>query len=76
MDYAKYVNRTDYADKEAWRQAEGAVLDLFRIDLFAQHGVTGHPKVEQAYAFAWEHGHANGLSDVAYWFGEVVGFIV
>ena len=38
--------------------------DLFKADALEAVGLTGHPKADKAYAFAWELGHASGYSEV------------
>ena len=50
---------------------EARLLDLFRHDALEDVGLLNHPKAGKAMAFAWEHGHSDGLSSVHYWLKEV-----
>jgi hypothetical protein len=43
----------------------------FKMDALKECGLENHPKREKAYAFAWEHGHSGGLSNVLSWLTEV-----
>jgi len=49
--------------------------DEFKRDALKHFGLSGHPKADKAFSFAWEHGHASGWNDVLYWFGEIAEFM-
>jgi hypothetical protein len=61
--------------RNLYRNDEARLQQQFKMDLFSEHGVTGHPKAELCYAKAWEHGHAYGLSEVATYFEDFVELI-
>lgn len=45
--------------------SEMARLDAeFRAAALQECGLTGHPKADQAYALAYQYGHASGYSDI------------
>lgn len=82
MDFSKYHNKLPYARKkdneEMYYQhlaREQEILDSFKADLLAEHGVTNNPKAEMAYQKAWEHGHHAGLQEVAIYFEDFVELI-
>lgn len=56
--------RTEYL------QGEHARENQFKTELFAEYGMTNHPKAEKCYNLAWENGHAHGFSEVAVHFAE------
>lgn len=39
-----------------------------KLKLAQEHGLVDHPKLDLLYEKAWQHGHANGWSEVAFWF--------
>ena len=61
-----YVPRSkDRATFEAYSADARRLCSEFERDLIEEHGFTGHPKADIAYAMAWENGHADGLACVA-----------
>lgn len=46
-----------------------------KAQLAAEEGLSDHPKLDRLYALAWEHGHANGFDDVAYYFREFASLL-
>ena len=78
MNYDKYKNKLPYfTHKEnpeghaAYNAMERNMLGSFWIDAFAELGIpANHPKADRMANAAWEHGHANGYSEVFYWLGE------
>lgn len=62
-------------DREAWdtyHEEEARMNNLFRQDLAAEHGVTGHPKEQKLFELAWEHGHSSGYSEVTNYYESFV----
>lgn len=55
---------------EAYRREERRLVALFREELAREHALLFHSKEELVWQKAWDHGHANGLSEVAYWYEE------
>lgn len=39
--------------------------------LAKEHDLTNNPKLDLLYQKAWEHGHANGFSEVEFWFDDL-----
>jgi len=57
--------------------AEQARMDeQFKQDALADVGLTGHPRADKAYAFAWDHGHASGYSEVYYYLSDVADVLI
>ena len=48
----------------------------FKVDALEYCGLTGHPKANVAYNFAWEHGHSEGFHKVISWLEEVTKLFV
>lgn len=44
---------------------------VFKADLEAEHGLTGHPKANLLFDKAWEDGHASGLEEVEGCYSEL-----
>jgi len=76
-EYADALERHQSAMKvyhqeiDEYRRQQREKEEQFKMDALKECGLENHPKREKAYAFAWEHGHANGLSEVFYWLTEV-----
>lgn len=47
----------------------------FKQDLFAEYGVTNHPKAERVFELAYQYGHSAGYSEVMFYFGDLVQLI-
>jgi hypothetical protein len=63
------------ADMKHYNEERLKLEEEFKQDLFEEFGVTDNPKREKAYAYAWEHGHANGFSEVYNVFDGIVELI-
>jgi hypothetical protein len=71
------IQQSDYhAAIEAYYTAGNKLEARFRNELLKATGLDVHPKVNQAWAFAWDHGHSSGLSDVAYWLQEAADLLL
>jgi hypothetical protein len=88
MDFSKYKNKKPFPEfnsslpKEETQKVrleyfieENRLSDLFKEDLFKEHGVSEHPKRERCYSLAYEYGHSSGYSEVANYFNELVNLI-
>jgi hypothetical protein len=60
---------------DEYRRQQMEKEEQFKMDALKECGLENHPKREKAYAFAWEHGHAGGFSDILYWLTEVAEFL-
>jgi hypothetical protein len=63
------------AQKKAYRIHERILMNQFKKDLLDELGITGHPKADKLYDFAWEHGHSDGYASVYSWAEELVDLI-
>jgi len=70
----EYINLFPISPHAVWRAEERRLNQKFEHDLLAEHGVE-EVKAKRLYDFAWEHGHAGGLSEVANYFAELVELI-
>lgn len=52
------------------------VNSQFPLDLAEAHGLTRHPKSEAVYSLAWDYGHANGLMEVAEFYGDLAALLL
>lgn len=57
--------KTDVAQHTLWANEEARLYELFKSDLFANHGLTNHPKADLAFSYAWEDGHSHGYNEIA-----------
>ncbi len=39
--------------------------------LLEKNHLVNHPKADQLFDMAWEHGHSAGESEIDYWIGEL-----
>ena len=62
------------AYREAYREEEGRLHDLFKQDFFDELGISNHPKKEKIFEYAWQEGHSGGLSAVLSQANEIVEF--
>ena len=46
-----------------------------KLELAEKHGLVDHPKLGLLYEKAWQHGHANGWSEVAFWFEDLAELV-
>jgi len=56
----------------AYRQGEQERIGRFRLEIAREYKMVTHPKEELVWNKAWDHGHADGLGEVAYWYEEFV----
>jgi hypothetical protein len=61
FEAAKIAER---AARMAYSDDNGRLLDQMRVDLEAEHGMTGHPKAAMLWAKACEDGHSAGIGEV------------
>ncbi len=54
-----------------WRRKEADLVEKFRKDALIRLGLSAHPKASLLYKKAWDHGHANGLSEVYWWLKDL-----
>jgi len=68
LDFDKYKTTLPYAttrpSSRRTRKTRGRLEDQFKADALAAVGLTGHPKADKAYSYAWTLGHASGYSEV------------
>lgn len=50
--------------RDAYHRRGGEIMKEFKRDLFADLGISGHPKRDKMYSLAWEYGHSGGLAEV------------
>lgn len=77
LDLEEYLE--EYSAKlesQEWRKKQNKLAEQFKQDALAEVGLAGHPKADKAYAFAWEHGHASGLTEVFYWLEEIADLLI
>jgi hypothetical protein len=62
-----YKTKIPYAKGkyEAWEKDQGRLEEIFRNDAIEAAGLTGHPKADKLFHYAWREGHASGRCDVA-----------
>lgn len=78
-----YKTKLPYARKkenpsvyDEYKADQNRLDEEFKRDALAHVGLTGHPKADKAYAFAWQEGHAGGCSDVLHYLDEVAQIIL
>lgn len=65
------------AHLDEFKKASYHLEQEFKQDLFDEFGVTAdNPKVEKAFALAWERGHSDGFRAVVDEFSELVELIL
>ena len=47
----------------------------FKVDVLAEYGLTGHPKANDVFEFAWNEGHSSGYSEVELWVAKLANFV-
>ncbi len=52
------------------------LYNLFKKDLFEEYGVQDNPKVEKAFALAYDYGHSSGYPSIENYFSELVDLII
>lgn len=70
LDENSYQEHRRQYNEESFRLHEE-----FKSDLYAEFGVSDHPKRDRAFEIAWDHGHANGLRDVYDCFEDLVALL-
>jgi hypothetical protein len=58
-----------------WRIKDQELMRQFVHDVLEEYGILDHPKADKLYAIAWDHGHASGFEEVAYWVRELAELI-
>lgn len=72
----RIVNEEAYKEQHTkYRAEERRLYEEFKQDLFEEYRVQEHPKRENVFNLAWEHGHASGYSEVYNYFGDFVELI-
>jgi hypothetical protein len=76
--YEKYeAEIKTYQQKwDAYQVEEANLCNQFRTDALEEVGLTGHPKADKAFAYAWEQGHSDGYPEVFNVLLEVVDLIL
>lgn len=54
---------------------ESRLKDEQKQKLAQDNGLVGNPKLDLLYDKAWEIGHANGFSEVEFWFEDLAELI-
>jgi hypothetical protein len=69
-------------DKEGYRaarakynQARQALTEEFKRDLFAENGVAGHPKAEEAYSIAYNERSNGGFQEIMDLFEDIAALL-
>lgn len=62
-------------EREEARKIQAKEEEDFKTCLLRKHGVSDNPKANQAYALAWEYGHAHGYQEVEVYFSDIVQLI-
>jgi hypothetical protein len=78
IEAGKYNSEIEYTTetRKAWREDTHRLHhEVFKNDLFIEHGVTENPKANKAFEMAWDRGHSSGLEEVAREFEEIVELI-
>lgn len=63
------------AQRRLHQEEEARLNALFRADLEAEHGLTGHPKANKLWDIAWDRGHSSGLSSVAWEYSDLAELV-
>lgn len=69
------LGKNDLEARHAYRADRERLEEAYKEDLFAEHGVTNHPKADAVFNLAWDYGHSAGLNEVANYFSEIVTLI-
>ena len=62
--------------RKAYSEDERRLESQFKADLEAEYKMIGHPKADLLWGKAWDHGHANGLHEVAFYYGDFVELVL
>lgn len=54
---------------------EENMMDIFKKDLFKVYGVEGNPKADHAFSLSYQYGHAEGFSEIEWFFQDLVDLI-
>jgi hypothetical protein len=63
------------AKMKLYEIASQEATNRFKKDVLKEYGLENHPKAEEVYAFAWQEGHAYGLSEVAIWVSKLADLV-
>lgn len=72
--YDDKVASRDVGKKE-YRKHVQENTDKLKNDLFEQYNISG-PAAERVWSLAWEHGHADGMSEVISCFEDFVDILL
>jgi len=62
-----------FKENQRLRQNESREkTNQFKNDLALVNGIENHPKLNELWDKAWEHGHSSGLHDVKYYFEDLM----
>lgn len=56
-------------------EKEAREKQAHKLELAKEHGLADHPKLDLLYEKAWQHGHANGWNEVAFWFEDLAELV-
>lgn len=72
----KIFNQEQYQNQlREYYKKTNAIEHEFKDYLFKKFDVELHPKREDVYLKAYEHGHASGFSEIECWFADLVDII-
>lgn len=58
------ISEEDITARANYDREEVRIYNLFKADALEEVGLTGHPRAEKAFSYAWSQGHAHGYSEV------------
>lgn len=71
MNFADYKNTKPYVSRKTdaivhaeYTDEAVRIYTKFKLDLFEELDIVGHPKAEKLLAIAWEYGHSSGYQEV------------
>lgn len=67
--------KADGALREAWRDEEIFLRNLFKHDCEKEFGILGHDRADKLFEIAWSHGHSSGYSEVFCFYQEFVDLV-
>ena len=63
------------AERRRIREEEDKRIEAAKVRVFQETGTTDNPKREQLWSKAWELGHSAGVSEVEYYYCDLVELI-
>jgi len=70
------IKEMEKEERRKRQEEEREKVRAFRNNLEASYGVQDHPKANKVWELAWEHGHANGFSEIEHYYHEFVSLII